>query len=210
MALSGWSSSNYGEGTALLTAPPLSVSAMVAPANNSGVQTVMFIGNSGSNQANQQFKLSLSGGKGEFLTGASGWSFAQTSNTAATGQWNHLAGGAIAANSRWVKLNAGAKATDATSRTPSGINRTCIGITRHTASQEAFSGAIAEVGIWNVTLSDEELALLGAGVPPPHVRTDGLVDYFPLVRDFVATRSGLLTLAGSPTAADHPPVFVIP
>jgi hypothetical protein len=48
---------------------------------------------------------------------------------------------------------------------------------------QPFNGRIAEVGIWNVGLTDAEIAMLAKGIKPIYVRPESLLYYIPLVRD---------------------------
>lgn len=43
-----------------------------------------------------------------------------------------------------------------------------------------FNGRVAEVGIWDVALTDEEFASLGKGYAPPLIRPQSLKGYWPL------------------------------
>lgn len=71
-----------------------------------------------------------------------------------------------------------------------------------------FAGLIAEVGIWSVVLSDDEIASLANGVAPIKVRPQSLVFYSPMIRNVQDVRGGLaLTQTGSPTIAAHPRIY---
>ena len=71
-----------------------------------------------------------------------------------------------------------------------------------------YGGLIAEVGIWNVALTQPEIASLAGGMTCDKVRPQSLVFYAPLVRDLVDIKGGLtLTNNNSATVADHPRVY---
>jgi hypothetical protein len=71
-----------------------------------------------------------------------------------------------------------------------------------------FSGHLAEVAIWNATLTADEALALGRGVPPILVRPQSLVFWVPLVRDIRDLRNGTsLTASGAATVVDHPRIF---
>lgn len=94
------------------------------------------------------------------------------------------------------------------------MGRTSAGARLLDASQIAPTvGRLAECGIWNVALTDAEVATLAKGFAPPCVRRASLVAYYPMVRDttslkdlFSATANNL-TLAGTTAVADHPRVL---
>jgi hypothetical protein len=67
---------------------------------------------------------------------------------------------------------------------------------------------IADVGIWDVVLSDAEIASLAGGMTCDKVRPQSLVFYAPLVRDLVDVKGGLtITNNNTATVANHPRVY---
>jgi hypothetical protein len=67
---------------------------------------------------------------------------------------------------------------------------------------------IAEVGIWNVALTADEIASLAKSMTCDKVRPQSLVAYFPLIRDLTEIRSGLaVTNNNTATVANHPRVY---
>jgi hypothetical protein len=78
-------------------------------------------------------------------------------------------------------LTGGATSTVSTAfrerRTAGGVSMT-IGAQANGSAR--YAGRVAEVGFWNVLLSDGERAALQAGVPPSRVRRTNLVAYYPL------------------------------
>ncbi len=77
------------------------------------------------------------------------------------------------------------------------------------APTNAFDGFIGHGALWNVALSDAEIAsLANPGVSPLRMRRDSLVAYWPLNGqspeiDIVGRKD--LTLFGAPTVAEEPP-----
>lgn len=74
-----------------------------------------------------------------------------------------------------------------------------------------LAGRIAEVGIWNVSLTLNEIAALAKGVIPLHVRRSALQGYWPLfgIGSVEAELSGNKltgTINGTVPAGDHAPV----
>ncbi len=71
-----------------------------------------------------------------------------------------------------------------------------------------MNGLIAEVGLWNVALTAEEIASLAKGMTCDKVRPQSLVFYAPLVRNLVDAKGGLtITNNNSATVANHPRIY---
>lgn len=71
------------------------------------------------------------------------------------------------------------------------------------------NGQVAELAIWDVVLSVDEIASLSKGFRAPLIRPNNLVFYTPVVRgkqELIAGRTMTLG-AGSETVTDHPRVF---
>ncbi len=95
--------------------------------------------------------------------------------------WNHACLVGAADNDWRVYLNGGSKGTDATAVTPAGLDNTAIGIRATLTPAAPLNGEIAEVAIWNVALTDAEVAILAAGFCPRFVNPQGLVAYWPII-----------------------------
>jgi len=123
------------------------------------------------------------------------------------GQWHHGCFVASATNSRKVFLDGGNSASSSSSYTPVGINTFDIGCFKN-LSTEFFDGRMAEVGIWNVGLADDEVTSLAKGMTCDKVRPQSLVFYAPLVRDLIDAKGGLtITNNNTATVANHPRVY---
>ena len=71
-----------------------------------------------------------------------------------------------------------------------------------------MNGLIAEVGIWNVALTADEIASLADGMTCDKVRPQSLVFYAPLVRELQDVKGGLtITNNNGATVANHPRVY---
>lgn len=65
--------------------------------------------------------------------------------------------------------------------TPSGVNTTHVGARISSSLRGSyFDGIIADAGLWNVALSDEEVRLLACGASPLLIRPQNLVAFWPL------------------------------
>jgi hypothetical protein len=136
---------------------------------------------------------------------------AVTSTTYSAGTWRHGAGVFTGNASIAALLDGAGKGTNVTGGPEvAGIDSTAIGVRNLLTESDFFDGSLAECGIWNVALTDGEIAILAKGFAPPCVRRASLVAYYPMVRDttslkdlFSATANNL-TLAGTTAVADHP------
>jgi len=73
---------------------------------------------------------------------------------------------------------------------------------------QLITGTIAEPAIWNVALTDAEIASLAAGFTPDQIRPQSLQFYAPLVRNLIDVRGGrTITNVGSATVATHPRIY---
>ena len=192
---------------------------------NAESQLILFAGASGAAADRNQFRISAgSGGKIAASTcDGSGISDATTSTSYPTSTWFHAAGvfDITTGTDRAAFLNGGGKGTQTTNRTPSGINRTSIGLRDNSGGDRPFGGTgtgyIALPAIWNTDLLDAEIALLAAGVPPWRVRPGNLVACWPML-DPTATGDEinwwpggyLMSEQGTLTAGPHNPPVALP
>ena len=101
--------------------------------------------------------------------------------------------------------------------TPASINRTSIGKRDNVSADRNFgstgTGYLADVGIWNVALTDAEVLSLSKGVSPLKVRPSALVLYCPLYGGG-STEPNLISAATEPaiqgtlTQGPHPPILM--
>ncbi len=120
--------------------------------------------------------------------------------------WHHGCAVFIAANSRAVYLDGGSKGTNASNVTPADIANIEIG--RHAAG-DYMDGDIAEVAIWNIALTDAEVAVLAKGYSPLFVHPQNLVAYWSLIRDTDDDIVGgySMTPQNAPTISAHLPII---
>lgn len=207
MALSGWSTANYIRlASGLITAVPLTMAGWFYPTSAAN-GTIMGCFTSGSAFNRNSFRLGVDTSPSVIALTSDGASVGNATTTASAtlNAWNHAAGVFTGIASRDSYLNGGNKGSNTTSLTPSGIDRTSIGIGDGSTASTPFhnTGMLAELGWWNVALDAAEIAALAAGVPPPLVRPQSLMAYVPIVRDLVAWKGGAFAITGSLTVADH-------
>lgn len=141
-------------------------------------------------------------------TGGGAFGIALSSISATANAWNHFCGVFASNTSRSSYLNGGNKGTNTTNRALSTLDRLTIGA-RGTSSGETefFPGLIAEVGIWEIALADDDVARLALGFSPRLIRPQSLVFYAPLIRDVQDIRGGLSLTTTGTTVADHPRIY---
>jgi hypothetical protein len=131
-------------------------------------------------------------------TGANG----TTSTGFTTGPWYHACGVFASTTSRSAYLNGAGKGTDTTSITASA-DRTLIGARINGGTVGAFyTGRVADAAIWNIDLTDAEVASLATGMSPLLIRPQSLVFYAPLYRNFVDYKGMSLTNTAGVTVVD--------
>ena len=121
--------------------------------------------------------------------------FATSSASYTTNTWNMATAVGTSATSRTVYLNAANSGTNTTSRVITTPNRVCMGFARSFGSDTpSYEGYLAEVAIWNVTLTTDELSSLYTGTKANQIRPQNLKFYIPIVRniyDATASTTGI-------------------
>ena len=132
---------------------------------------------------------------------------ASSSASYTTNTWNMATAVGTSATSRTVYLNAANSGTQTTSRTPTTPDRVCIGFARLSGiDTPTMEGYIAEVAIWNATLTTDELTSLYKGTKADQIRPQNLKFYMPLVRniyDETASTTGITYEFGANPEVNH-------
>ncbi len=133
------------------------------------------------------------------------------------GEWTSAIAVCASSTSQIIYVNGSGAGTNTTSMPLSGLNRFQIG-TRVAGTYGAyFDGDIADVAVFNVALTDEEIAMLSGGgvfakrIDPRKIRagnTNGLKSYIPLwgidpVNEHDLLR-GNINASNAPAASEHP------
>lgn len=92
-----------------------------------------------------------------------------------TGTWQHACGVYASSTSRACFMNGGSKGTNTTSVAMFTANSLRIGLSAYFGSSVKMDGGIAVPCVWNVALTDDEVAQLAAGYHPTCVRPDAIV-----------------------------------
>lgn len=126
----------------------------------------------------------------------------------------HVAAVFTSATSRNVYIDGVAETANTTNiGTQNAANTITIGARWNTtlgnyAGGSSHSNDIAEVGVWDIDLTADEIVSLSKGMTCDKVRPDRLVFYAPLVRNLIDYSGGLtITNNNTATVAVHPRVY---
>jgi hypothetical protein len=172
--------SQYGEiDSAVVAAEPFTMVGWFY-ADASRFQGITFVGDK--DVANQYHVLALDDTNHvrAWSEDVAGIQSATTTTVFGLNAWHHGAAVFAATNDRRAYLDGGGKGTNAVNRAIAGLDRTSIGRAGDSTPSLYFSGRIAEAAIYNVALTDDEVAQLAKGASPLLVRPDALVAYWPL------------------------------
>ena len=133
---------------------------------------------------------------------------AQTTTQFSVDTWHHACGIFASDTDRRVYLDGGGKGTNVEDFSPDNLDNTTIGgLLFFNNFYWPMSGRIAEAAIWNVALTDDEVASLAEGYSPLFIKPENLVAYWPLVRDTDNDVVGgyNMTAVNTPSIMRHPP-----
>jgi hypothetical protein len=202
------SPAKYLSASAPVTAVPLTMSCRFFSTLTLNDRTLVAINENDSNGS--VFVLSMRSnnqiGAGVYRAGTG---YFQSLTSAATiNVWNHAAGVFSSNSNRIAYLNGVAGSANTNLVTPINCNFMGIGAVIRPSVFEPFQGYLADVGVWNVALTAEEIASLADGMTCDKIRPQSLVFYAPLVRDLIDVKGGLtITNNNSATVANHPRVY---
>lgn len=186
--------------------PPLTMAAWIYLPNISAIRRVIALTQSGTNN---RYTLSVNSTSIQMTAFGSVFGTSLYSLTTPTNTWIHVAGTTSSNTSRYAWYN-GLIGVENTSNvsvpTPDLLQ---IGASLQTGVVSSpMDGYIAEVGIWNIALSEENMNALAKGYSPQFVRPDKLQFYAPLVRDLNDIRKGVtITNNNTATVIQHPRIY---
>jgi len=210
------SSQRFEKNTAPLTAAPLTMAAWFRTVDVTPRQGILWLGDK--DNANEYFALYIDGAGNDTVrfrtrTSGTGTREATTTGQYSANTWHHACGVEISSSSREVYIDGGGKGTNTFSNVPAGANRVSIGRFADSSPGNYFDGRLAEVGLWNVALSENEVVALSRGVLPWQIRPSALVGYWPVwglhsPEIDLSNQNNSLTVGGTGTPArtDHAPV----
>jgi hypothetical protein len=221
MSRRGWSDTNFlSYAAGVVTAAPLTMACWVKTSITGTAQSPMSLNNTASILNRNEFDLRLTSGNqvSAAIGDSVGFSQSNAPGTFTANTWFHAAAVFASATSRTAYFNGAASTPNTTSRVPSGINGTSIGKQLSASPGNiplapAGTGDIGEAAIWNVALTDADIAALAAGLSPLLVRPDALVGYWPLLgvgspENNLVSNVSRMTITGSLSQSEHPRVFL--
>jgi hypothetical protein len=133
---------------------------------------------------------------------------ANAPTTYSTGAWYHVAGVFASDTSRTCYQDGVAGTANTLSHTLTTVTKTTIGMRYSSGSRgQFFSGKIAHVAIWNIALSDAEIASLATpGTLPSSIQSGNLVFYAALTGGVAvdSVSATALTVSGATSSTDGP------
>lgn len=136
-------------------------------------------------------------------------------NLTGTG-WNHISmtfnGGGVGNSNRILGYINGTQQTLSFSGTapaalPSSVNLSDMKIGRQVITTRWSTGRIAEVGVWNSTLSAASHRSLSKAAKPSRVNPQSLVAYIPMIRSVIDVRKAATIVDTNTTSGKHPRIF---
>lgn len=200
---------------------PFTVGGWFKPTTLAANHILFCIANSGSSADVYELYYDNPNSTLRMLSGQASGTIAQSGSAAdgtamTAGVWQHVLGRSKGTADRSAALNGAFGTVNATVITPtqSNINATYIGVQRYNGALSSFAnGAKFGWGLWNVDLTDQEVALLAKGYSPLMVRPNNLVSYWPFgadlpTRDWVGPAH--LINVGTTPSLDRPSKFILP
>ena len=134
-------------------------------------------------------------------------------NNYPTLSWHHGAAVFNATNKRTVYLDGTPGTTNTSSISAASPTKTRIGATCSSSGSpiQLTIGSIANVGIWNVVLTGDEILSLASGLACSFVRPDALIAWYPLFNsdgDVDWWSQYNMTAVASPTYTDDPGIIM--
>ncbi len=210
------SSSRLVTTTPPVTAVPMTIAAMFRRTTTAAFSAIVSITNNTTNSDNFILAAGNAGNIQAESDNSIDFVVATAGAAYSANVWTHACAVFASGSSRSAYINGGNKGTDTTaeSTAPAGINRMAIGVRENLTRDAKFDGDIAEVGVWNVALTDAEVAILGLGISPLFVRPASLITYLPMYGGYSPeidiTGNKVFTdtsTAASSTAPTHPRMY---
>jgi hypothetical protein len=174
------SSQSLDVDTPVVTAAPFTMACWFNATAASGAQTLMWLGDKDASDQYFQLALNISTVGRISMQSRAGGSLpiAEPTTSYVANRWHHACGIAAAANDRRAFLDGGSKATETTSSTPAGADRTSVGRLARSAPTFYFDGYLVFPTIWNIALADCDVDAMAKGAHPLTIRPEAIVAFW--------------------------------
>ncbi len=207
------SNERYDVSSSPITATPLSLSCLFRPDANNLADVLLSLGVDSAEWNVWYIEVKADSTVAAVTASSTTFAVSSTTDTYAANVWAHAGGAFASATSRIAYLDGVAATENTTSKipfeTPNHVSVAAPTIAEPTGN--VFEGALAEVGIWNVALTDGEWASLGAKVSPLLIRPNALQIYYPMIKQqstlFNRMGGHDASQVGTPTTVVHPRVI---
>lgn len=195
-------------GSAPVTTTPLTMACWVRPANTT-VGVYLSLGVSAGTARYQLYQgQSSANNVAAGVVNTAGTSANANGSTVTANVWHHTAGVFTSATSRTIYKNGVSVGSNTTSITVATPNSLLVGARYASTLGTYFNGRIADVGLWNISLTASDLLALADGISCEHVRPENLVFYAPLDRNLLDVIGGTtITNGGSATVSDNNRIY---
>lgn len=201
-------------GDAVVSNYPFTISAWVYTDEAALTQSVVAVTDKDAPAKGHFFRLSSSGNANYGVQDFGFNGVSATTNYSAN-TWHHICAVGTSVTSRSAFIDGGSKGTTTVSKAPSSLDTTSIGrlIINGSDTNERFSGRLAVSAIHSVVLTDNEVSELALGTWPEYIQAGSIALFVPIfgVDSPELDLSGNgndMTVTGSPSKADGPPVFL--
>ena len=200
---------SYIESTSTpVTAEPFTMACWFNPATLTD-GALMAIGNSATTNRFQMSSNAAQAGRPLSISSVAATTATVNTTTAIVqNSWQHAAAVCGSSSNRSIYLNGGGKQTNATPITPAGINNIMMG-GRWSGGTRAFffNGRLAEIAIWNIALTDDEVLSLSKGFAPSLIRPMNLRFYNRCIQRSQDLYGGRTLTQVNITNFDHPRIY---
>lgn len=203
------STQNLEIGSSVVTQYPFTLACIGLANSFTSVPNCLGFDNSATNQGSVYLYFGSNGAvRCGIENGVSAGVYATSSTTSGTGTYVSMAA-VYTSSTITVYNNGGGKVSASHSLTFPSVNRIRIAAARYSGTTGSYlNGNVAECALWNVALTDAEIASLAAGFTADQIRPQSLQFYAPLVRDLIDVRGGrAFTNNNSATVATHPRII---
>jgi hypothetical protein len=208
MAFSFNGTSSYIETTSTpVTGTPFTMACWFQCNTTNLTKTIMYMGNSNSSH---KFELGIDNNLLRLAVRSVGGGsvFAYHNTAVSTSAWMHATAVCVSPSSRFVILNGTNKIENTAIRTPIGLNSINLGAENPLNTRGGFlNGYIAEAGIWNAALTDDEVLSLSKGFAPSLIRPSNLKFYNRCIQKSQDLYEGRALTEVNITKTHHPRIY---